>query len=283
MCAQTSTPPFTHRFVRSVFIACVGTAFLCGSPSAAAQDAVVDQANTGGASADGAFNECCIYLAQTFIAGRDGILAGVNIDTRQGDPSLPPSPTRVSIRNTVGSIPGETVLATTVVPSSDNPLSELITFPQRVVIHAGVKYALVVNLEDPNARSSSWSGTGNTYPRGEQCARFRPGIVPAGQEWFCYSEEFGYPEFAWFDLRFRTYLAPRAPATRAECKNGGWRNYGTTFKNQGDCVSFINHQARQECTFILAAIGRAAFRSEYGYGTATPHAMRRCVRQRSDD
>jgi hypothetical protein len=28
------------------------------------------------------------------------------------------------------------------------------------------------------------------------------------------------------------------PTTKDECKNGGWRNYGT-FKNQGDCVSFV--------------------------------------------
>jgi hypothetical protein len=21
--------------------------------------------------------------------------------------------------------------------------------------------------------------------------------------------------------------------------NGGWKNFGTTFKNQGDCVSFV--------------------------------------------
>jgi hypothetical protein len=28
------------------------------------------------------------------------------------------------------------------------------------------------------------------------------------------------------------------PATRDQCKNGGWRNYGV-FKNQGDCVSFL--------------------------------------------
>jgi hypothetical protein len=29
------------------------------------------------------------------------------------------------------------------------------------------------------------------------------------------------------------------PATKQECKNGGWRDFGDTFKNQGDCVSFV--------------------------------------------
>jgi hypothetical protein len=29
------------------------------------------------------------------------------------------------------------------------------------------------------------------------------------------------------------------PADKDECKDDGWRNFGTTFKNQGDCVSFV--------------------------------------------
>jgi len=31
----------------------------------------------------------------------------------------------------------------------------------------------------------------------------------------------------------------RLPTSKAECKNGGWRNFGTVFKNQGDCVSYV--------------------------------------------
>ena len=29
------------------------------------------------------------------------------------------------------------------------------------------------------------------------------------------------------------------PPTTEQCKNGGWQAYGTTFKNQGDCVSYV--------------------------------------------
>jgi hypothetical protein len=32
--------------------------------------------------------------------------------------------------------------------------------------------------------------------------------------------------------------APALPTSKAECKNGGWRNH-PNFKNQGDCVSFV--------------------------------------------
>ena len=33
-----------------------------------------------------------------------------------------------------------------------------------------------------------------------------------------------------------------APATKQECKNGGWRNF-PQFKNQGQCVAFVNHNS----------------------------------------
>jgi hypothetical protein len=30
-----------------------------------------------------------------------------------------------------------------------------------------------------------------------------------------------------------------APTSKGQCKNGGWKSFGTAFKNQGDCVSFV--------------------------------------------
>ena len=64
--------------------------------------------------------------------------------------------------------------------------------------------------------------------------KYKPGI--SNGEWFCYAAE-------GFDVFFQTYLTPLVPTppvptTKAQCKNGGWRNY-SGFKNQGDCVSFI--------------------------------------------
>jgi hypothetical protein len=32
---------------------------------------------------------------------------------------------------------------------------------------------------------------------------------------------------------------PALPTSRNECKNGGWRDYGSTFANQGQCVAFV--------------------------------------------
>jgi len=37
----------------------------------------------------------------------------------------------------------------------------------------------------------------------------------------------------------------RTPTTKDDCKGGGWQNLraadGSTFKNQGQCVSYVEH------------------------------------------
>jgi hypothetical protein len=38
---------------------------------------------------------------------------------------------------------------------------------------------------------------------------------------------------------FSVNFTPATPTAKSDCMNGGWVNYGTTFKNQGDCVSYI--------------------------------------------
>jgi hypothetical protein len=72
--------------------------------------------------------------------------------------------------------------------------------------------------------------------------------------------------------------APPLPTSKQQCKHGGWAQYG--FKNQGQCIKFVTHQARQACIFERAAIGPAVFRAKYGQGRLHLHALRNCVRQR---
>ena len=36
-----------------------------------------------------------------------------------------------------------------------------------------------------------------------------------------------------------TYTLP-GPTSKAQCKNGGWRNFGTMFRNQGQCVTLFD-------------------------------------------
>jgi hypothetical protein len=67
------------------------------------------------------------------------------------------------------------------------------------------------------------------------------------------------------------------PTSKDQCKNGGWRNF-PDFKNQGQCIRFVRHQARQKCVFERAATGITGFRAKYGLGPNHDHAMRHCVR-----
>lgn len=34
---------------------------------------------------------------------------------------------------------------------------------------------------------------------------------------------------------------PNVPTSKDQCKNGGYKDFGTMFKNQGDCVSFVQN------------------------------------------
>jgi hypothetical protein len=33
--------------------------------------------------------------------------------------------------------------------------------------------------------------------------------------------------------------APSLPTSKEQCQNGGWRQFATAFKNQGECVAFV--------------------------------------------
>ncbi len=69
---------------------------------------------------------------------------------------------------------------------------------------------------------------------------------------------------------------PTLPTSKEQCKNGGWRNF-PQFKNQGQCVAFVEHAARSTCLAERTRIGRAAFRDKYGEGRDHRGALRRCI------
>jgi hypothetical protein len=71
------------------------------------------------------------------------------------------------------------------------------------------------------------------------------------------------------------------PTATHQCKNGGWAQFG--FDNRRQCIRSVRQQARQECIFIRAAVGRPAFRAQYGSGIHKRHAMHGCIRARMND
>jgi hypothetical protein len=142
-----------------------------------------------------AINECCRFVAQTFTAGRTGFLAGVNIDVL----GFGSSQLHVAIRTVANGAPTTTVLTETALASTSAPLSQLITFPEQILVRAGEQYAIVVNYDGapppgPDQARGAWGGAvGDAYPRGALFLSFIDGV-----SWFV-------PDPG-FDVHFRTYV-----------------------------------------------------------------------------
>jgi hypothetical protein len=127
-------------------------------------------------------------------------------------------------------------LTETTLSRPESRLNQLIAFPAAPRVTAGVRYAIVVNYvgAPPGNHDGVWDGTSsNPYPLGQALFSDDGGLT-----WFR-SGDFES------DLFFRTYVevGPRTATTKADCKNGGWRNLandqGEPFRNQGRCVSYV--------------------------------------------
>ena len=42
-----------------------------------------------------------------------------------------------------------------------------------------------------------------------------------------------------FSKNFGSAGAVQLPTSKQQCEDGGWQSFGTVFKNQGDCISFV--------------------------------------------
>ena len=170
-------------------------ALLLSTPSANAQTTlVIDQSFTSPTNLGANINDCCKFVAQTFTAGRSGVLAGVNIDVLSNKSSR----LHVAIRTVEDGAPGTTILGETVLASSSAALSQLITFPGQIIVASGHQYAIVVNYDGapppgPFGEGLWLGATGDVYPRGALI------FSVTGATWFAIG--FGY------DVHFRTYVA----------------------------------------------------------------------------
>ena len=144
-------------------------------------------------------------VGQTFTAGRDGVLTGINLDLYQpNDPAVPSAPVRVSITNTetlfAQTVPGATEFTSTVLPSQVVPLAQVIVFPQLLELQARTKYAIVLDLVNPSPNDAGGvigaAGTGG-YAQGASCGR------RDGQNWICPDTQSQQ-----FDNHFRTCMSP---------------------------------------------------------------------------
>jgi hypothetical protein len=177
--------------------------------------------------------------AQTFTSGLSGGLDQVDIAIGRTAGFIT-APLVVQIRAVSGGVPSGPALAGASIPAANVPEAFFpsafysVPFASPAPVAAGVQYAIVV--------SSLSCGLGNCY---EWAAGPVGDSYPAGKG--LGSQDFGATwvplTFGGFtDLPFKTYVL-QAPTSKAQCKKGGWRKFtNPSFKNQGQCVKFVNHQ-----------------------------------------
>jgi hypothetical protein len=175
--------------------------------------------------------------AQTFTNGVSGGLDQVDLAiARQGAGT---ASLRVEIRPVSGGVPSGAALASASVPAASIPL-EITPTAFRAVpltppapVSAGAQYAIVVSSAScgfVNCYAWAFGPAGNPYAAGSGFASSN-----AGATWSP-ANAFGSTDFA-----FKTYVLV-APASKQQCKKGGWKRFANpSFKNQGQCVAYVNH------------------------------------------
>jgi uncharacterized delta-60 repeat protein len=142
----------------------------------------------------------------------------------------------------------------------DGGASGVILQPDGKIVAAGfavairdIDFALVRYLQD-GTLDTTFSGDGlvatdvgdpqRSFPRD-----FALGLAlqPDGRLVLAGTSLTDVPGFADFDFALARYesglvLGRGPPTNKEECKHGGWRTFNTPrdFKNQGDCIQFVN-------------------------------------------
>jgi hypothetical protein len=154
----------------------------------------LDQSFTSPNNAGADINDGFAFVAQTYTAGLNGSLAGVNIEV-QAFSSL--YPLRVTILAVSNGVPTSLLLGETVLFRSDAPLGFYVSFQQPILQQTGQQYAIAVNYfgappPSPINTLGLWSGaSGDIYTGGSMFssrngASWDPGLSA--------------------DLHFRTYV-----------------------------------------------------------------------------
>jgi hypothetical protein len=177
-------------------------------------------------------------LAQTFTSGKTGALDQVDLVVGR-TASFITVPLLVEIRPVSGGVPSGAPLGSASLPAASVPVAFVptaffsIQLSSPAPVTAGVQYAIIA--------SSGSCGFANCYEAA-------PGPIgdsyPAGSGWF--SPNSGatwspYNAFGSTDLPFKTYVL-EGPTSKQQCKRGGWKAFrNPSFKNQGQCVRWFNH------------------------------------------
>lgn len=172
----------------------------------------LDQSYEDTHNAGGALNWGAQLVAQTFTAGVDGTLTGLNVGV---DSFYKQYPMRVAIRAMVGGVPASTELGYAVVPVGDQSsdmFDFLIPLSPGVAVSAGTEYAIVVSFDGApiEALQGNWQGHyPGAYAGGKGCYG-GPSTYQIGQ-WVCEDSS---------DYFFRTYVGPATVSVEIDIMPG---------------------------------------------------------------
>ena len=176
-----------------------------------------------------------VQTAQTFRSGLTGRLDQVDLAVvRTGAVNA----LTVEIRTVSGGVPSATVLGSATVPATGVPLAGIpsgfvsVPIAPSAPVTAGAQYAIVLSTTNCGfINCYRWSFTFGANPYAAGAALQSSSGGPWGATGFLVDT----------DTAFKTYVA-QAPARKAECKKGGWKHFvNPRFRNQGQCVAYVNH------------------------------------------
>jgi hypothetical protein len=217
---------------------------LVAAPVAASSPGTLDQSQTAsdgseGFCGSGGPNPEGQIIAQTFTAGITGQLDQIDLLlAKEALFGASPGDVTVQIRAASDGVPSATILASELIAEENVPLFSFawISVPINPApsVSVGGQYAIV--LLAPNAVCGSEcyltsDATADPYAGGREFASQDSGVT--------WTPIIG-GDLLDRDMTFKTYVTPSIPTSKAQCKAGGWRNF-PQFKNEGECISFVNH------------------------------------------
>lgn len=152
-------------------------------------------------------NEGYSYVAQTYVAGINGMLCGVSVDitsranaNKKDGYLFEQYKLIIDICDVKGGYPSE-ILTRVILDSGESTINKILPIKEGINQVAGKQYAIVAHYKDappagPNNHLGNWRGaTGNRYPNGELL------YGPDGKIWFASSIQN-------HDVHFCTFVIP---------------------------------------------------------------------------
>lgn len=183
--------------------------------------------------------------AQTFTAINSGALTSVQIQMYKQCETVGDVRIQIATVDESG-LPTNNILAETTLPASAvvtetfPGVGDLVTvqFSDPARVEAGKQYAFVFSLESPsdtcpeapNHDAPYWFPLKDDVYSGGADASFSPNYAPYG--WSLETNR---------DLVFAIYVTPIGPTKKADCKKGGYSEFG--FASQKECMAFVRARA----------------------------------------